>query len=701
MTTDAPFDEAAEPERLRRFVAELEADGFNRAGTWDWEGPTRRSLLEGGHTTSERLRVIIRPSWPYLPPLLHVPGINAWHADQEKLCIWQAEDNSQRWATLQGLYDRIDEWAAHARDGFGLVENARNPEIYWEEDAGTVAGLVDVDELLAGEPVDGQHGEFHFTEAVSADGRLSPVVVYDLRPGGFSAVTELPSPVPKQLPDGRAGHRAVGGRWFYRSSVPHPPRSFDELRSFLTEKQREWLDRDLRKRWIVMFGLFWHNRAGLVGTVLLATATPTTATGGHRPYQLVVLRPKGRKAMLLRAGPDAPELQGKSVSIIGVGAIGSHVADQLDRAGIGRIRMIDYDRLWPANLVRHAAPPGTPAGTLKTTAMKDHLGLYPWIEIDEPAEPSEGVVWTRDSIRRILESADLTIDATGHAGLAELMGRVAHSVNRPYISVALFRGGQVARIRRQAHSDDTPVVQRHHLDRYPEIPPLEEEAEYVGSEVGCLALVHNAPPVAVVHAAALATEVAIDHLTGRHDQPDEIIEVFRSGESPFEQLGRLRREDLPFTIDLSEKAERTLQEAAERALPNETGGVLLGCVVDERPVISEVVEISDPQATPNRYSIPEGRVDEAVSDARARDPRLGYLGDWHSHPSKAEPSPIDLTTMLERVQDSGIPNPILILVHPSVEGAGPSAFVTTGAGLRAAGVSTTGDLPTDELADAS
>ena len=57
-----------------------------------------------------------------------------------------------------------------------------------------------------------------------------------------------------------------------------------------------------------------------------------------------------------------------SVAIIGVGAIGSHVSEQLARAGIGRLRLIDYDRLWPVNLVRHAAPPGTPAGTPKAVS---------------------------------------------------------------------------------------------------------------------------------------------------------------------------------------------------------------------------------------------------------------------------------------------------------------------------------------------
>ena len=111
VTDEPPFDEAAEPERLRRFLDELEAAGFERVGPSSWEGPTRQSLIDDGHTDSERMTIIIRPSWPYLSPLLHVPGISAWHADQERLCIWQAEDSSQRWATLHGIHERIDEWS--------------------------------------------------------------------------------------------------------------------------------------------------------------------------------------------------------------------------------------------------------------------------------------------------------------------------------------------------------------------------------------------------------------------------------------------------------------------------------------------------------------------------------------------------------------------------------------------------------------
>lgn len=683
------FDLAAEPERLREFVAELEADGFERTGPFSWDGPTHRALLDGGHTDAERMTIAVRPSWPYLPPLIHVPGIATWHADQERLCLWQADDASQRWATLQGLYDRIEEWASLADRGFAEVENARNPEIYWRPETPRVIGLVEIDRILNGHPGDGQHGDFHFTDAVSADGRPSPVVVYDLNPGAFTAMNDLPT--------GIDDHRLVRGRWFYRESVPHPPRDLDEFKRFLTDKQRRRLDGDLRNHPVVMFGVFWRNQAGLVATVLLAH--PERESGG-REFKVVALRPKGIDELLLRAGPDSELLADKRVAIVGVGAIGSHVAEQLARAGVRTLRLFDADLLWPANLIRHAAGPGTPAGTTKTKALKDQLEQYPWVAV---SDSGDGHLWTPDDLRTVLESADLTIDATGHGGLAELAARVARDVDRPYLTVALFRGGAVLRVRRQAADGDTPIFVRGHLDAYPDIPPLTEEVEYVGTETGCLAHVHNAPPVSVAHAANVAANVAIDHLTGRDDQPDEVIEVIRPGDPPFHQIGRVRPVDLHITVDVSERAQRTLQDAARTALPDETGGVLVGCRIDGRTVVADAIEIHDAEADPRNYRIASGAVAAAIAKAQARDARLGYVGEWHSHTTEAGPSPLDVATMLTVASDPDVDDaPTLLLVYPSATGSRQlRAFATTSGGLKSAAICTTGDLlPADGGQDA-
>ena len=262
----------------------------------------------------------------------------------------------------------------------------------------------------------------------------------------------------------------------------------------------------------------------------------------------------------------------------------------------------------------------------------------------------------------------------------------------------MFRGGAIAHVRRRALDDDTPFVQRPHIDRYPEITPLDEEVEYVGTETGCLALVHNAPPVAVVQVATLASEVVIDHLTGRDEHDDELLEVMRLGDAPFDRLGRVRREDLPVTIDLTEAAQAQLRDLTRSALPTETGGVLLGCFIDGRPVVSAVVEIGDDDATPTAYHVPEGATQDAVSAARAMDARLGYIGEWHSHPSGAGPSTLDVAAMASLADsDAEATKPVLLIVQPlDGEPERIEAYVSTEGRLKLADVCLTGDLPAVE-----
>ncbi len=68
--------------------------------------------------------------------------------------------------------------------------------------------------------------------------------------------------------------------------------------------------------------------------------------------------------------------------------------------------------------------------------------------------------------------------------------------------------------------------------------PAGEELE--SFEAGCSSAVNNASPVAVAACAALAAEVAIDALTGRKLQSDDVIDVYRPlSDPPFDRIGRV------------------------------------------------------------------------------------------------------------------------------------------------------------------
>ena len=99
------------------------------------------------------------------------------------------------------------------------------------------------------------------------------------------------------------------------------------------------------------------------------------------------------------------------------------------------------------------------------------------------------------------------------------------------------------------------------------------------------------------------------------------------------------------TVYMSEAVETDLKALAETSYPFETGGILLGVVRDDLPWVTHVVEVTDLGRTRTAFEIPYGVTPAVVEIMRSSDRRLGYLGDWHSHPGDIGPSPKDRGTL--------------------------------------------------------
>lgn len=665
---DPIFDSTPDPELLQDFIDQMEQAGFRRrSGSPEWTGPVATALSQFTHATA--MTIFIRPGWPYFPPGVRVAGIDSWHANRDNLCLWQTGDDTRRWVTLDGIIKRIAEWAEDASAGFPRHGLALDPHLYFAAHSGWTA-LINIEEHIGAHPTDGQTGNLKWTEM--------PRQILDLHTGPFRATDPLPHGIRES--------REVIGRWFFRDRLPAPPRNLGEFQEALTDHQRERFDRDLRKvfRQLGLFVLFWGVPTGVASLILFAVKGETGIDVGA-----VTAVPKGKEARILRAGPDSSILQTKTVLIVGAGAIGSHVAQLLARSAVGRLRLVDYDSLWPANLIRHAAHPSTEAGELKVHAMVDSLASYEWTIV----EPDTAVLQDPANLRQRVEGVDLAIDATGDLAFAELMSRVAVQTSTPFVTVALYRGGSLARVRRGAESD-RPIAARRGHAHYPEIEPAPDQLEYLGLEAGCMALINNAPPVAVVRAATLAAEVSIDQLTGRRGYADEIIEVYRPTEAPFDRIGTVRAEELPIVVGIAEAAQAAMRRAAREALPNETGGVLIGVHIDGHPVVTDALEIPTRRPAPDCFVIAFGEARRAVEAAAAADRRVGYVGEWHSHPTDQGPSPTDRWTMLRLASDDDTGNPILVVVRPIAEEAFHLDVYRIGtSGLVPASLQTVGGLP--------
>src|SRR5947207_515397 len=99
------------------------------------------------------------------------------------------------------------------------------------------------------------------------------------------------------------------------------------------------------------------------------------------------------------------------------------------------------------------------------------------------------------------------------------------------------------------------------------------------------------------------------------------------------------------TVLITEAVVADLKEMAASALPCETGGILVGVKARRSVWIVEAVELAG-ERSPGHYTVPKGATVRAVQHARETiDPRIGYVGEWHSHTQDTAPGGTDRAAM--------------------------------------------------------
>ena len=122
---------------------------------------------------------------------------------------------------------------------------------------------------------------------------------------------------------------------------------------------------------------------------------------------------------------------------------------------------------------------------------------------------------------------------------------------------------------------------------------------------------------------------------------------------------------------LSEAAADEITTASMTGHPLETGGVLIGVYTEgKRPWIIRAMTVRSDNAGRAHFELPAGARPACIDTARKVDPRLGYLGDWHSHPADVGASETDLATMRNVALDrkAAISRPLLLIARRSRAG---------------------------------
>ena len=113
------------------------------------------------------------------------------------------------------------------------------------------------------------------------------------------------------------------------------------------------------------------------------------------------------KALINRHGA---ELQNKflsaTVAVCGLGGLGSNIVTALARAGVGKLILIDFDRVDITNLHRQQYKAGQ-IGMYKTEALSENIKeISPYIEVEEHT-----VKIDESNANKLLKSADIICEA--------------------------------------------------------------------------------------------------------------------------------------------------------------------------------------------------------------------------------------------------------------------------------------------------
>ncbi|WP_419861214.1 ThiF family adenylyltransferase [Candidatus Palauibacter sp.] len=366
--------------------------------------------------------------------------------------------------------------------------------------------------------------------------------------------------------------------------------------------------------------------------------------------------------------------RGKRVAIWGCGAIGTHVAESVVRAGAAHIQLTDNGLVNPGILVRQGFEDAD-IGRKKVTALADRLQR---VDPDVTVEDSFADLIAQMGEGAPIPDVDLVIDCTASPAVRMRLEQQLHGIDsRPPIAALAIDSHAatgMATLARSSHSGGTlDVVRRLKLEacRNSRLAqplagfwPESSVEERFQPEPGC------SEPTFVGSNADLASLSArmLNAITRALPDPDEqhtaigwFVEeagpihdfVWRPDYSAEDQSGR-------YTVRVSHEAVREMRAWARRSARTddpsvETGGLIFG-EINEAASVIWITDVDGPppdsDASDRHFTCGVlGTRESAELKHRRFRGSAECLGSWHTHPlAGPRPSPIDLSTVTQLLE---------------------------------------------------
>lgn len=466
-----------------KFDSDLNGAGFHTQkhgdtpAAWQWCGHLPAS--------GEKVTITLPDEFPFMSPRVTLPDrdtTRSWHADPHTgLCLWTPHDQGDLpWLDVPRLIARIEAWVANNNAGWP----DDSPDLDLERYYPAWRRTGDTPPLLVLEDWNRIAGQWTLLRLVG-HGRMEPVD----RPRGSYA--SLRKKARKGL------QRDYVARAVDLGELASPRLTADILLRKMGGGDERAARAVLRERSLVVLARYLRQeQAAYVAFVIPPTRVPSESR------LFAVPTAEASPAVLaLRGGTARTVLATKRVAIIGLGAVGSFMADQLARSGIKHLHLVDHDILRPGNLIRHRSGRDF-VGEAKTAAVVLSL------ERDRSLAPTfsrSELVQGLDDAAALLREYDLVINATGDRLTQQTLQYAAEQLNKTFLAVCVEGHGQYAR------ADVCPPLQG--------AKPLSSDGvahiDLTLREGGCGDPVSPTPPSICIEAACIGTRHAMGLLTGQ------------------------------------------------------------------------------------------------------------------------------------------------------------------------------------------
>jgi sulfur-carrier protein adenylyltransferase/sulfurtransferase len=141
-----------------------------------------------------------------------------------------------------------------------------------------------------------------------------------------------------------------------------------------------------------------------------------------------------RQLVLPEVGPDGQaRLAAASVLVVGAGGLGCPVFQYLAGAGVGRLAIVDHDRVEETNLHRQPLYAMADIGALKVDAAARALQRFnPGVRVDTVAERL-----TPQNAAPLVAGADLVVDAADSFAVTYMLSDACHAAAKPLVSASV------------------------------------------------------------------------------------------------------------------------------------------------------------------------------------------------------------------------------------------------------------------------